>query len=372
MKTMGIVFSNIHDADISELTRARTLASVPFCGRYRLIDFVLSNMTNSGITKVGVITKSNYQSLMDHIGSGKHWDLSRKNGGVIVLPPFGAEGSTTLYHNRLDAIKGVMSFLTRSTEDYVIMSDCDNVCCMDMQDIVDKHIERAADITVVYNRAEVDGGSKRTRIIFDIEGGGRVKKVRILDKVTGLQNTYLNIMCVSRLFLIKIIEDAIAQNLHSFSREVLMQNADNYKIFGYNLTGYFACIDSMPSYYRCNMEMLEEQKRAAVFGVKNFPIYTKVKDSPPARYMSSGSASNSLIADGCVIEGCVENSILFRGVKVGEGAVVKDSIIMQDGIISRGASLSGVIADKNVFIKEKRVLAGCAELPYLIGKNCIL
>ena len=372
MKMMGIVFSNIHDSDISEITRQRTLASVPFCGRYRLIDFVLSNMANSGITKVGVITKSNYQSLMDHLGSGKHWDLSRKNGGVIVLPPFGAEDSTALYHNRLDAIKGVMSFLLRSTEDYVIMSDCDNVCSLDIQDILDKHIERAADITVVYNCAEVSAESNRTRIIFDIAENGRVKKVRVLKKISGKQNKYLNIMCVSRLFLIKIIEDAIAQNLHSFSREVLVLNVDNYKIFGYNLTGYFACIDSLQSYYRCNMEMLEKGKRTAVFHTKNFPIYTKVKDSPPTRYINDGIASNSLIADACVIEGRVENSILFRGVKVGEGAIVKDSIIMQDTIISRGAQLTAVIADKNVFLKEKRVLSGCAELPYVIAKNSIL
>ena len=265
-----------------------------------------------------------------------------------------------------------MSFLYRSAEDYVIMSDCDNVCAMDYGDIVDKHIARAADITVVYNRAEIYGDARRNKIVFDIDGRERVKKVSVLDKPTGMKNIYLNIMCLSRIFLIRLIEDAIEQDLHSFSREVLMRNVDNYKIFGYNLTGYFACIDSLQSYYRCNMEMLDKGKRDSVFNKKGFPIYTKVKDSPPARYLKGGSAANSLIADGCTVEGRVENSILFRGVKAGEGSVIRDSIIMQDTIVSRQASLSAVIADKNVFITEKRVLAGCEVLPYCIAKNSII
>jgi glucose-1-phosphate adenylyltransferase len=372
MKALGIVFSNIHDGDVAELTRHRTLASVPFCGRYRLIDFVLSNMTNSGITKVGVITKNNYQSLMDHIGSGKHWDLSRKNGGVMVLPPFGATESTALYQNRLDAIKGAMSILYKSSEDYVIMTDCDNVCSIDYRDILDKHIARAADITVVYNNAESSTDSRRKRIIFDIDEKERVRKVTVSEKPAGTRNKYLNIMCVSRAFLIRIIEDAIEQGLHSFSREVLTLNVDNYKIFGYNLSGYFACIDSLQSYYKYNMEMLDCEKRNAVFNKKGLPVYTKVKDSPPARYLPGGSVSNSLIADGCVIEGRVENSILFRGVKIGEGSVVTNSIIMQDSIVSRGAKLNAVVTDKNVFITEKRALSGCDALPYCLGKSAII
>ena len=372
MKALGIIFSNIHDADVAELTRHRTLGSVPFCGRYRLIDFVLSNMTNSGITKVGVITKNNYQSLMDHVGSGKHWDLSRKNGGVMVLPPFGAVESTALYQNRLDAIKGAMSFLYRSAEDYVIMSDCDNVCSIDYRDIVDKHIMRGADITVVYNRAESLTESRRKKIFLDMDENRRVRKVIVSEKASAIRSVYLNIMCVSRAFLIRIIEDAIEQGLHSFSREVLTLNTDNYRIFGYDLQGYFACIDSVQSYYKYSMEMLDKSKRGAVFNKKGFPVYTKVKDSPPARYLKGGSVSNSLVADGCVVEGRVENSVLFRGVKIGEGCVVKNSILMQDTIVSRGAQLNAVITDKSVFITEKRALSGCDVLPYCVAKGSVI
>ncbi|MDR1094609.1 MAG: glucose-1-phosphate adenylyltransferase subunit GlgD [Clostridiales bacterium] len=372
MKILGIVFSNIHDKAIAELTHHRSQGSVPFGGRYRMVDFVLSNMVNSGVTKVGVITKNKYQSLMDHIGSGKHWDLSRKNGGVIFLPPYGAEENNLLYNNRLEALKGALGFLKHSTEDYVVMSDCDAVCVMDYNEVAERHIARNADITVVSSRAELFTESGFARIVFETDGSSRVQRVDISPKLKGMRNLYLNVIFLSRAFLIRLLEEASVFGYSSFSRDILKNNAKNYKIYAYDYTGYHAVIESLETYYRSNMDLLVKEKRDMLFKRKGFPIYTKVRDSAPTRFSGGGRAGNSLIADGCVIEGEAENSVIFRGVKIGAGARVKNSILMQDAVISRNADLTCVIADKNVFVKEKRVLAGCESLPYYISKNAIL
>jgi glucose-1-phosphate adenylyltransferase len=372
MKALGIIFSNLHDDYIAQLTRKRTLASVPFGGRYRLVDFALSDMANSGITHVGVITKNNYQPLMDHIGSGKAWDLSRKNGGVTILPPYGAAESSQLYKNRLEALIGVTGFIRAATEEYVVMSDCDNICVVDYEDIMEKHAAANADITVVTARTEPTGDPEKTRIAFDADESGRVTRVHIGERLTGLRQMHLNMTCISRQFLLHLLEDSAAQGYKSFSRDILAGNTENYKIFVYEHDGYFACIDSLADYYKHSMELLDKDKREALFHKKGFPIYTKARDSAPVRYGKNSRVSHSLIADGCIVEGTVENSILFRGVRTGEGSVIRDSIVMQDTIVSRNAALSCVIADRNVFIREKRVLSGCDVLPYYVAKSTIL
>ncbi len=171
MRAVGIIFSNIHDNSVPELSRIRTLGSVPFGGRYRLIDFPLSNMVNSGIDTVGIITKNNYQSLMDHVGSGKDWDLARKDGGVIILPPYGDTSSSTLYNSRLEALKGITSFLFRADEDFVVMTDCDAVCRINYNEVIESHIRSRADITLVYTKRE--NTEKATK--FDIDSDGRME-----------------------------------------------------------------------------------------------------------------------------------------------------------------------------------------------------
>ena len=188
---MGIVFSNIHDKQMPELTTNRTLASVPFGGRFRLIDFVLSNMVNSGINKVGVITKKNYQSLMDHVGSGKYWDLSRKNGGLIVLPPYGSDTGSSLYSSRFEALVNISQFIRRSDEDYVVMSDCDAVCNVDFSDAVQKHIDNHADITLLYRKTTLDG-AKRKRTVIETDKNRRAVAINVSGKMLGEKNVLTN------------------------------------------------------------------------------------------------------------------------------------------------------------------------------------
>lgn len=370
MKTLGIVFSNLHDKDVPELTAHRTLASIPFGGRYRLVDFVLSSMVNCGVEKVGIITKSNYRSLMDHVGSGKSWDLARKNGGLIVLPPYGAGETDTLYNNRLEAIIGVMSFIKHCKEEYVIMSDCDNVANVNYDEVMEQHIAKRADITMVYRTARY---SPKTTVrgILDVEKDGRIKKFTHTADISGEAAVYTNMMVLSRATLINILEAAIRDNLKSFSRDILTNQTGRLRIFGYKFDGYFASINSIQSYFKHNMELLNPFNLKSLF-TKDSPVYTKNRDSAPVVVAETASISNSLIADGCRIEGKVSGSVLFRGVHVAKNAVVTNSIIMQDSIISQNASVNCIIADKNVLIKEKKTLSGCEELPYYISKGTML
>lgn len=370
MKTLGIVFSNIHDKEISELTAERTLASVPFAGRYRLIDFVLSNMVNSGIYNVGIITKYNYQTLMEHVGSGKHWDLSRKNGGLTILPPYGRE-ETTVYKSRFEAISNSAHFLRESKASYVIMSDCDNVCNIDFSDVLSYHIEKQADITLVYRKKQIPKNESKIRTSLELDANGRVKKVVTAKHGEGTILAYTNMIIVNRQFLLSIIDGAKELGYTSFSRDVLIRGVNEYAIYGYEHEGYFASIDTMANYYKHSLQLLDRNTREELFRGAG-AIYTKVRDSAPCRIQSSGKVKNSLIADGCVIEGEVENSILFRGARVGKGAVVKNSILFNNVVVEAGSTLNCVISDMYSHVLENRTLSGHETRPYFLPKNTIV
>ncbi len=364
---VGVIFSNIHDENIPELSRHRTMASIPFGGRYRLIDFALSNMVNSGITTVGIVTKHNYQSLIDHLGSGKDWDLARKDGGIILLPPFSDETDSP-YSNRLEALKGITGFLNRRKEDYVVLSDCDGVARVDIADIIRYHEEKNADITLVYHEEEEINSNYFLALTPD--ESGRIKDVQINPAIGDRTNVYVNIMVLNREFLINIIKGAIAHGLSSFGRDVLSKNVDSLKLYGYRFNGYYAGVKSLQKYYQHSMELLDKTVRDALFGARD--IYTKVRDSAPSKYINGAEVKNSLISDGCTIEGTVENCILFRGVKVGKGSVIRNSVIMQDTVIGSGVQLDSVITDKNVVIRDRRHLAGCDAMPFFIPKGSML
>ncbi len=368
ISTVGVIFSHINDGNLPELSRHRTMASVPFGGRYRFIDFALSNMVNAGITTVGLVTKNNYQSLIDHLGSGKDWDLARKDGGIILLPPYSDE-TEALYTTRLEALMGITGFLNHRTEDYVVISDCDGIARFDISDIVRFHEEKQADITMVYHE-ETRKVNSSYFITLSPDETGRVRELKINPKTRGKFNLYVNVMVMSREFLINTIQDAVTRGFSSFGRDILAKNVDTLRIFGYKHGGYYAAVNSIQDYFAHSMELLDKNVRDELFGARD--IYTKVRDSAPTKYLSGAKVENSLISDGCLIEGRVENSILFRGVKIGKGCVIKNSVIMQDSIIGEGAQLDYVITDKNAVVRDKRVLAGCAELPYFIPKGRML
>ena len=374
MSVQGIIFSNLHDKNIPELTLRRTMASVPYAGRYRLIDFALSNMVNSGITSVSVITHYNYQSLMDHIGAGKDWDLARRSGGIKILPPYMtayANQSNALYNSRMEALKSVNYSVSRFTSDYVVLSDCDVICNVDLNDMINDHIENNADITIAVKRVLLNKDAASRNVIIDADPEGRIVDINPYPtNVTGYRDIDLNILVINRDYLQSIVVDAIAQGYTSLNRAVIARNTArrNFRIYKYD--GYFANIGSLADYYSHSMELLgTPENRDEIFGIKTRPIYTKVRNSAPTRYAESSVVKNSLVADGCIIDGTVENSIIFRGVKISRGATVKNSILFQDTVIGENVFLNCVITDKNVVIRDGRILSGHETLPFFVEKN---
>ena len=373
MTAAGLIFSNIHDQSTPELTRVRTMASVPFGGRYRLIDFALSNMVNSGITKVGLITHDNYQSLLDHIGTGKDWDLARRSGGIKILPPYitaydNAAGQK-LYASRLEALMGARNFINRCTEDCFVLSDCDIICNIDLNAVIEDHAKSGADVTFVTKRVDTTGMDIAENVGVITADADRNVTDFVMTKPEGEVNLYTNIMVVSRGYMMSVLADAAAHGYTSFFRDIISHSiaTANYRIYEYD--GWYAYIGSLESYFACSMQLLTDEARSGLFYVKNRPILTKVRNSAPTKYSEGAEVKNSLIADGCVIEGTVENSILFRGVKVGKGTVVKNSILMQDTYLGSDVSLNCVITDKNVMIRDGRTLSGHETMPFFIGKN---
>ncbi len=375
MKAAGLIFSNIHDASIPELTKPRTMASIPFGGRYRLIDFALSNMVNSDITTVGLITHNNYQSLLDHIGTGKDWDLARRSGGIRILPPFitsGTRGDDKLYSTRLQALVGVKNFVENCGADHIIISDCNMICNIDFSDALDNHISNDADITIItklVNTHELKFPLDKYIKVVEYNENGEIVDYTAYDSQQGELHINTNMMIIKRTYLLSVINEADARGYDSFSRDVIVRNLGKHRFFAFEYDGYFNYIDSMQKYFFCNMKILDSSKRKLVFHVKNRPVYTKVRNSAPTRYAESAKVTNSIIADGCVIEGVVENSILFRGVKVGKGTVIKNSILLQNTYTGDDVYLNCVVTDKDVTIKNGKMLSGHETLPFYIGKG---
>ena len=374
MLAEGIIFSNLHDKNVALLTRRRAMASVPFACRYRLIDFALSNMVNSGITSVNVITHYNYQSLLGHIGSGKDWDLARRSGGIKILSPymtaFSSDGNPPC-NTRLEALKSVNYQLSRLTGDYVVLSDCDVICNIDLNDMINDHISSGADITVAVKRMLITREISKRSVIIDSDSTGRITDVTAYPtNVIGYRDVDLNITVIGREYLQSIVLDAITHGHTSFSRDILSRGVGRRNLRCYRYDGYFATVGSLSDYYSHSMELLSDgESRRMLFGIENRPVYTKVQNSPPAKYSKTARVSNSLVADGCVIDGLVENSILFRGVKIGKGTEVKNSILFQGTYTGENVRLNCVISDKNAIIRDGRVLSGHESLPFFIEKG---
>lgn len=361
---MGIIFSNLHEDLISEITDRRTMGAVPFGGKYRLIDFPLSNMVNSGINKIGVLTKSNYQSLIDHLGTGKAWDLSRKRDGLFILPPF---TNTSEYSNRMTTLNSIMPFLKNSTEEYVVISDCDTVCNIDYQKVCNKHLEDGADITLVYKHGQIPA-KLHDPTVFSLDSRGRIIDVLINSDITGSCSYYMNMMLIKRELLMELINKCISKNTLNFKRDIIQAEYKNLNVFGYEFDGFAPMITSMSNYFNANMQLMDVEVRHDLFRGDR-PIYTKVRDDMPTKYGLGSKVTNSLIANGCIIEGEVENCILFKGVHIGKGTKVSNCVIMQDTKIGSDSSLSYVIVDKDVTVKNERTLMGFLSYPVYISKE---
>ena len=370
VNALGVIFANTYDNLVPELVAERSMGSIPFGGRYRLIDFTLSSMANAGIDNVSVIVRKNYHSLMDHLGAGREWDLTRKRGGLNIVPPF-AERSVKLYSGRVDALDSILNWLEAQKERYVILSDSYIAMNFDFNKLIDAHVKSGADVTMVYNRAAIPEGARSDNYTIRLDDNDRVVEILSNDYRIGEQNLAMNIYVIERESLIHLIHDASVRGLVYFERDILAHNVNILNIHALEYTGYVAHVCDMKSYFDENLKLIDEKNLNALFPKKN-PVYTKIRDDNPTRYVTGSSVSNSLLADGCVIEGTVENCVLFRGVKVKKGAVVKNCVLMQDTVVEPGAELDCVVTDKNVRITADKKLSGTKSFPVYVQKNHIV
>ena len=373
-KAAGIIFSNLHDSSLPELTSKRTMASVPFGCRYRLIDFALSNMVNSGITKIGVVVHDNYRSLMDHIGTGKDWDLARRSGGIKILPPFitafGNVGAKKLYSTRLEAMIGVSEFISRCNEEYIVLSDCDLVLNADISQILKAHIENEADLTLLTAPQSFIGGiSPYNTHTVKCDENGRITDISIYNARKTQNEISTNLKIINRVYLLSIIDEALSRGYTDLYSEILARALKKKRLFAYSCNCSILSISSLKGYYDASMSLLSDSIRNELITRENRPIFTKVRNSAPTLYKKDAQIRNSYIADGCEIEGYVENSIIFRGVKISKGACVKNSILLQNTFVGEKTELDCVITDKDVTLKNSRKLSGHRNMPFFIPKN---
>ena len=367
---LGIIFPNSYDNQVPELCNERLMASIPFASRYRMIDFVLSSMVNCGIDNISVIVRKNYRSLMKHLGSGREWDLTRKNGGLNIVPPY-AEKTIKVYNGRVEALASIIDFLKEQKEKYVIISDANIVASFDFNAMIKAHKKNGADVTIAYKREEIPYGfmnlepTTTADLYYTLSlEDGRVTEIKTNPKDAGEQNFSMNIYLIERELLIQKVQESFVRGHAYFERDILAPQLETLKVYGYEFTNYTARISDMMSYYTENMKLLADENLDALFG--KAPVYTKIRDDNPTRYIGKAKVKNSMVADGCVIEGEVENCILFRGVKVGKGAVVKNSIIMQDSTIMGNVDLDYVITDKEVTISSGKEVKGSDTFPIFV------
>ena len=364
---IGILDLNEKDDNIGNLTRRRTVASIPVAGRYRVIDFVLSNMVNAGIQNVGVFTKSKSRSLIDHLSGGKPWDLDRKRDGMYIFN-FGF-GNPSL--EDVEMFRNNIDYLQLSRQNNVILSPSYMICNIDYIEAVKHHEQSGNDITVIYKKADNCTKSFIDCDVLNINEEGKIisagKNIGVQDK----NNICMEMFIMKKDIFIELIYKCVTTGLCRKIKHAIYRSLEEYKVGTYEFKGYVECINSIKAYYKFNMDCLDMKVNKELF-FNNGLIYTKVKDESPTKYSEDCSVSNSLIANGCIIEGTVENCIISRRVKIAKGAVVRNCIIMQNCDISEDAKLTNIITDKNVCVGKGKKLKGDKEIPLVIEKEPIL
>jgi glucose-1-phosphate adenylyltransferase len=364
---MCVLFSESYSAINNELAADRTLATVPFGGRYRMIDIILSSLVKARVNNIGILTKERYGSLVDHVGSGKDWDLDRRNGGLKILTPFANAGSeTTRNRSKIDALLSARQYLEESTEEYVILADTNIVMNIDFEELVQYHIDKEADITLVYQTAD---DAVYNGLVIDHDRDGRViDAYYAAGEMSDRQNQVLKVFVLNKSLLLNLLGRAYTFGWTDFDREFITKNITKLHICGYEHKGYCAVINTVGELYKASMEILTPSIRKEIFE-SDTPILTRVKNSAPTLYGFDAKVKNSLIADGCEINGTIENCIIFRGVKIEKGAVLKNSVIMQNSTIQADANLDCVITDKDVTIQAGHTLGGYPTFPFVISKG---
>ena len=369
---MGIIFTGENDSRLRELTMLRAIAALPVAARFRVIDFQVSSMVNAGMKNIGVITQKNYHSLMDHLGSGKEWDLHGKNEGLHILPPFLTRENVGVYTGLLDALRSNSNYLERSKQTTLVLSGSDIIYNARMDELIRFHLDTDASVTLLYTK---DPSMKRNELgtYLNLDESGNVTDMEIQPTTPTYENSYMKVLVIKRELLLNLVDKAVAHGLHDLDRDLLMKmvREGQYRVNAYEYKGECWRIDSVQSFFRFNMDILDPEKRRGIFR-DDLPVYTKVRDEMPTYYGDHAKVVNTLMADGCIIEGTVENSILSRGVRVAPDAHVKNCIVMQDGQVHSGAYIENCILDKQSVIKRNAKLIGPDAYPIVIGKNVVI
>jgi len=365
---MGLILADHKRIQLGELTQPRALAAVPFGGRYRIIDYMLSIMVNSGIITVGIIALNKYKSLMDHLGTGSYWDLDRKTKGLSILPPY-INSQNIGKGGEIDDLSGLLDYFKANASQYVILANSNCVFNAKLNDFICRHHESGADMSVLYNRDGICYGSPS--LILSLDQNDYISDLLQDPAKPASDRCSLGVMVIGRELLIDLISESIARGEHDFAVDNLLKKYRQYKIMGHEYKGLVLRVNSIATYFASSMRLLEESTRRELFW-SGLPVFTKVKDEAPALYFAGNSVSNCLVADGCKISGSAAGSTLFRGVTVSRNAVLKNCIVLQDSYISEGVELENVILDKNCHIRPGIKLVGQPDYPAVIGKGAVV
>ncbi|MEK3731453.1 glucose-1-phosphate adenylyltransferase subunit GlgD [Paenibacillus sp. FSL M8-0334] len=360
---MGIINLDRERDGLNELTYYRCGAAVPFAGRYRLIDFIMSSMMHAGIQDIAIFVRRKYRSLMDHLGEGRPWDMNRKRGGLFILPPDWND-ETDMSAGELRHINNNLDFFERGAASHIVHAGSQHLSTVDLNAVHAYHLEKKADVTLVYTRVPSPRPEHRFCYRLDVDEDGSVADIHYEQRHDCI---YMEMFVMEKSLFLELAEHCIAHGGKHFFRDALMKNRHKLRIAAYEYKGYHAVINSLESYYRTSMNLLNPQTYDSLFGKRT--VHTKIKYEVPAKYLDTADVSNALVANGCWIEGEVKNSILFRGVQVKRGASIHNSIIMQKCVIGENVRLENVILDKDVIISRDHQLQGDYRKPFVIAKD---
>ncbi len=367
MHVMGIIFTN--DASIGELTNKRTMASLPFGGRYRQVDFALSNLSAAGIRHVGIVARHSFQSLMNHIGDGEEWGLELEEGGLEFLTPY-AQSTSHTYRGKLESLYSAMDFLNYGGDDeYLVMIDSAVLSNIDLNDVIDKHVASGKDVTVV-TKAGIANGKKVLDLALKLDDKGEVADM-VVDYAAG--EDYLasmDMFVVNKKWLRDQVKEHIAHNLFHMDRDLVLGGwqKGEVSVNVYQFAGIAMFNESVEEYFANSLALTDKKVRHDLFHY-NHPVYTKVRSRVPTYYGENCEIENCIVADGCMLDGEAEDSVLFRQVTICEGAEVENCVIMNDAVIGEGAKLEYVILDKNVTVRPNTVLVGTKRNPIIVKRG---
>ena len=372
MKALGIILAGGQsDERLKDHCNVRAVSAMPVGGSYRAIDFSLSNMANSNIKKVAVITQYNSRSLHDHLSSAKWWDLGRKQGGLFIFTPFLSKENSYWFRGTADSIYQNISFLTKSNEPYVVIASGDAIYKMDYNDIINYHIEKDADVTIMCKDMANTDKDVHDFGVMELDSDNRM--IDFEEKPVEPQSTIasLGIYVMKRTLLIKLLETVVSEARYDLVKDIIIRYRKKLKIYGYMYDGYWNTLNNINAYINVNMDFLKKDIRN-MFLTDGAHIETKPKDEPPAKYNSGADAKDALVGSGSIVNGHVYHSVLFRKVYTGENSSVKNSVIMEGSIIGNNCTIEHAIIDKQVVVSDNKEIIGTPEKPVIISKGTVI